>query len=100
MLRTQLLGECEHRLGDPHLEVHPRLQRVLHHQHIAFLDMPAILAQVHGDAIGAGLFRIQRSLDRVRIAGAAGLTQCGDVVDIDAEQNSIGFSHAEPPSDS
>ena len=100
MLRPQLLGKGQHRLSDTHLEIHPRLQGVLHHQHIAFLDMSTVLAQVHGNAVRACLFGVQRGLDRVRIAGAAGLAQGGDMVDVDTEQDSIGFSHAGTPSDS
>ena len=55
--------------------------------------MPAVLAQVHGDTVGAGFLGVQGGLHRVRIAGAPGLAQGGDVIDVHAEQNSSGFSH-------
>ncbi len=97
MRRPDLLGEGEHFLGDPHLEVHPRLQHFLEHPHVAFLDMPAVLAQVHGDTVGAGFLGVQGGLHRVRIAGAPGLAQGGDVIDVHAEQNSSGFSHGVTP---
>ncbi len=98
VFRPQALGEREHGFGDAHLEIHPRLQRILHQQHVALLDVPTILAQVYGDAVRPRLFGVQRSLDRIRIAGTARLTQRRDMVDVDTEQNSIGFSHAQAPS--
>ncbi|KPM82876.1 hypothetical protein AOR10_24590, partial [Vibrio alginolyticus] len=73
------------------LEVHAGVEHLGQQAHIALLDMPAVLAQVDGDAIGAGLLREQRRLDRVRVAGTASLTQGGDVVDIDAEKNTGGM---------
>ncbi|MNF10752.1 hypothetical protein D3C80_2117960 [compost metagenome] len=59
--------------------------------------MPAILAQVHGDAIGTGFLGIQRGLHRVRITGTARLAQGGDMIDIHTEKDAIGFSHGQVP---
>jgi len=44
----------------------------------------AVFAQVHGDAVGARFFGVQRGLDRVRVTGAPGLAQGGDVVDVES----------------
>ena len=41
--------------------------------HVAILDMAAVFAQMHGDAVGAGLLRQQRGMHRIRILGAARL---------------------------
>ena len=58
--------------------------------------MSAILAQMHRDPIGAGALRVQRKRDRIGLDRAAGrgpriaktgLTDCGTVVDIDAEMD-------------
>ena len=54
---------------------------------VAILDVAAILAQVHGDAVGAAPLRRQRRLDDVRIRRAARLADRGDVVDVDAEED-------------
>ncbi len=47
--------------------------------------MAAILAQVHGDAVGTGLLRQQRGVHRIRVLGAARLAHRGDVIDVDAQ---------------
>ena len=52
---------------------------------IVILNVPPILAQMHGDAVGSGAFGQQCRLDRVRIARAASLTKRRDMIDIDAE---------------
>ena len=56
---------------------------------IAILHVPAVFAQVNGNAVSAGQFDVDRGPDRIRLAGfepfIAGLTECGDVVDVDAE---------------
>ena len=74
----------QHLLGHGHLEVHAGLQQAAQRAHVPVLDMAAILAQVHGDAVGAGLLRQQRGMDRIRILGAARLAHRGDVIDVDA----------------
>jgi hypothetical protein len=51
------------------------------------LDVPPVLAQVHGDGVGPGALGHQRGRHRVGLAATAGLAQRGDVVDIDAEQD-------------
>ena len=59
--RTHLQRDAHHLLGGRHFQVQPRLQRVLAHPHIAILDMPAVFAQMNGDAIRARLFGDERS---------------------------------------
>ena len=95
--RANAFGKRQHLFGHAHLEVHPRLQHLFEDANIAFLDMPAVFAQVHGNAIGTGLLGVQGGLDRVRITGATGLAQGGDVIDVDTEQNARGVSHGESP---
>ena len=52
---------------------------------VAVLNVAAILAQMQGDAVGAGLLRQQRGLHRLRILAAPRLPHSGDVIDVDAE---------------
>ena len=93
MRRADALGERHHFFGDAHFEVHAGLQHVLEQQHVALLDVAAVFAQVHGDAVGARFFGVQRGLDRVRVTGAPGLAQGGYVVDVHAEKNAIAGGH-------
>jgi len=60
------------------------------------MDVPAVLAEVHGDAVRPGLFAAEGQrhgigLDVAAPGGAgrpvAGLAQGGRVVDVDAEEN-------------
>jgi hypothetical protein len=46
-----------------------------------------VLAQVHGDTVGAGLLGQQRGVHRIRVLRAARLPDGGDVVDVDPEAN-------------
>ena len=95
--RTDALGERHHFFGDAHFKVHASLQHILEQQHVALLNVPTVFTQVHGDAIGARLFRVQRCLDRIRVASATGLTQGGDVVDVHAKKNAIAGGHGCAP---
>ncbi|MNZ89917.1 hypothetical protein D3C78_1088590 [compost metagenome] len=95
MRRADTLGEGHHFFGHTHFEVHARLQHVLEHQHVALLDMPAVFAQVHSDAVGARLFGVQRGLDRVGVARTTRLAQGRHVVDVHAEEHAVALSHEE-----
>ena len=52
---------------------------------IVVADMSAILAQMRGDAVGAGFDRNLRRMHGIRVSAAAGVADGGDVVDVDAE---------------
>jgi hypothetical protein len=54
------------------------------------LDVAAILAQMHGDAVGTAKMGFHGSPRRVRLPGATGLAQGGHVVDVDAEFDQDG----------
>ncbi len=49
------------------------------------LDMAAVFAQVHGNAIGSGLLGEQRRRHRIGECGQARLAHRGDMIDIDAQ---------------
>jgi hypothetical protein len=55
--------------------------------------VPAILAQMRGDAVGARLDRDQRRTHRIGMAPAARVADGRDVVNIDAEAEVSGRWH-------
>src|SRR5262249_46757607 len=65
------------RLGDVGLEA----------RNVVVADVSAILAQMRGDAVGAGLDRDLRRMHGIRVPPAAGVADGGGVVDIDADTN-------------
>ncbi|MNC34241.1 hypothetical protein D3C75_826660 [compost metagenome] len=93
MRRPNLFGKGHHLFGDAHLEVHAGLQYILEQHDVTLLDVPAVFAQVHGDAIGACFLGIQGSLDRIRVTRAPGLAQGRHVVDVYAEKHAVALSH-------
>ena len=82
-----LVGERdgEHFLGRGHLEVQRQVD--LGHQpvDVAVGDMAAVLAEVRGDAVGAGLGGEDRGADRIGKVAAARVPDRRDMVDIDPE---------------
>ena len=85
--RAILDRDVEHRVRHGHLEVDARLRGAHEHFHVANLDVPPVLAQVHGDAVRTGLLGEQRGQDRIGVARAAGLPQRSNVIDVNAEMN-------------
>jgi len=47
--------------------------------------MPAIFAQMRGDAVCPGRHRDARCRQRVRVGAATRVAHCGDMIDIHAE---------------
>ena len=58
--------------------------------HVLVLDVPAILAQVDGDAVGAAQMRLGGGPYRIGFVRAPRLPQRGDVVDVHAQFNHDG----------
>ena len=85
VLRPHADGDFHHFVGEPHLEVHARLQQRPQGVHVAILDVPAVFAQVQRDVVGAGLLGQQRGMHRIRVGHAARLAHRGHVIDVDAE---------------
>ena len=77
--------DAQHLVGRRHLEIQRLGDFRLQPRHVVVADVAAILAQVRGDAVGAGLDREQRRAHRIGMA--AGRARCDgrDVIDIDAE---------------
>ena len=63
------------------------MQGQRHALDVVVLNMAAVFPQMQRDAVRAGLLGLQRRMERVRVRGTTRLTQRGDVVDVNAEQN-------------
>ena len=87
----------QHLLGRRHLQVErdfePRHQRV----DILVGDVAPVLAQMGGDAVGAGLGGGEGGADRIGMSAAARVPDRRDMVDIDAEAEGHG---CDPPASS
>ncbi len=83
-------GDADHLFGHRHLQVHSGLDSLAQDLHIAVGDVAAIFTQMHGNAIGPGLFGHERGLYRIRILGATGVAQSRDMVDVHTQ---IDFTH-------
>ena len=72
-------------VGRRHLEIQRLGDLGLQPRHVLVADMAAVLAQMRGDAVGAGLDRDQRGAHRIGMSAAARVAQGRDVVDVDAK---------------
>ncbi len=68
-----------------HLEVQRNSDFALEPGHVFVTYMAAILAQMGGDAVRAGLDGEQRRANRIRARSAACIADGGDVIDVDAQ---------------
>ena len=93
MLRADLLGNGQHLFGHRHLQIHARLQDITNPADIVILNMAAIFTQVQRDAIGTGLLSLDGGLHRIRITNPTRLSDCGDMVDINTQQNTLMRNH-------
>ena len=59
--------------------------------HVAVLDVPAIFAEVDGDAVGAAERGEDRGRDRVRLLRAPGLPHGRHVIDVHAEADHLPY---------
>ena len=89
-LGLQFTGDADHLVGGRHLEVELDLGKFAQLLHIRILDVAAILAQVHGDAIGTTEVGFHRGPCGIGLPGTARLAQGGHVVDVDAEFDQDG----------
>ena len=84
-MRAVAQRDLEHLLGRRHLQVQRQVE--LGHQpgDVGVGDVAAVLAQVRGDPVGAGLGGEQAARDRVGMLAAARVADRRDMVDVDAE---------------
>ena len=75
-------------VGRRHFEIERLVDFRLQARDVVVADVAAILAQMRGDAVGAGRDRELGRAHRIGMAPAARVADGGDVVDIDAEAES------------
>ena len=75
----------EHLVGARHLEIEDGRHRCGESRDVVVLNVPAVLAQVRGDAVGAGVLADRRTRNGVGMLAAARLSQRRDVIDVDVE---------------
>jgi hypothetical protein len=88
--------DLEHRFGRRHFEIERHRQLARQARDVVVGDVAAVLAQMGGDAVGAGLGGHARGAHRIGMPPAARVADGGDVVDVDAEAERTLFDHGEP----
>jgi hypothetical protein len=84
-LRLDTAGDGDHLVGGRHFEIELDLRQIAQPFDVGILDVPPVLAQVDGDAIGTAEVRFDRRPDRIRLVGAARLADRRHMVNIDAK---------------
>ena len=84
-MRAMAQRDRHHLLGRRHLEIERQVDRVHQAGDVVVDDVAAILAQVRGDAVGAGLGRELGGAQRIGRGRAARVAHGGDVIDVHAE---------------
>jgi hypothetical protein len=89
LIGHDLLGDLHDRLGHRHLEVELGRDALLERPDIAVVDVPAILAQVHGDPVRPGQLAFGRRPHRVRLIRPPRVADGRHMIDIDVENSHI-----------
>ncbi len=84
-MRAQLAGNADHLRRRRHFKIERLFDARFQPHDIVIDDMAAVLAQMCGDAVGAGRNRDLGGLHRIGMTPAARVAHGGDVVDVDAE---------------
>jgi hypothetical protein len=95
--------DVDHLLSRRHLEVERQLELAHQAFDVVVDDVPAVLAQVGGDAVGAGGLGDARGPERIGQPAAARVAHRGDVIDVHSEAQGVGRRHIilfEAPTDS
>jgi hypothetical protein len=91
-LGFQRAGDADHLVGGGHFQVELDVGEFAQAAHVVVLDVAAVFAQMHGDAVGAAEVGFDGGPDRVGFVALAGFAHGGDVVDVYAE-----FDHLDLP---
>ena len=86
---ASVLNDAEHLVCDGRFEIQRHLDLSLEPDHIFILDVTTVLTQVEGDDVRPRLYRQLSRSDGVREIAAAGIAQCGHVVNVDPQQGRI-----------
>ena len=85
----------DHLLGRGHLEIERQRDAADQLRDILVHDVAPVLAQMRGDAVGAGRLRDLRGADRIGMQPAARVAERRDMIDVDAQ--SQPFAHVAHP---
>ena len=94
-VRLELARDADHFRRRRHFEIERLVDALLEPNHIVIDDVAAILAQMRGDAVGAGGDRNLGGLHRIGMPAAARIAHGRDMIDIDAEADGLS-RHAYP----
>ena len=78
-------SDARHFLGRRHFEIERLGEFSLQPRNVVIADVPPIFAQMRRNSVGASLDRDLGRAHGIRVMPAAGVTNGGDVIDIDAE---------------
>ena len=83
-------GDLQHLRGRRHFQIERQSDGLHQRADVLVADMAAILAQMRGDAVHAGFDRQYGGAHRIGVQPAAGVTDGGDVIDVEAETEATG----------
>ena len=92
LLRKNFEREVRNGLFGSHLKIELHLYGLLENADIAILDVPTIFPQMNGDDVGTAEFGLCRRPNGIGLDRSPGLSQVGDVVDVDSECGHIRFA--------
>jgi hypothetical protein len=87
---TSVTCDAEHFVGAGQFEIERDAEGAHEAVDVGILDVPAVFAEVRGDAVGAGAYAEFGGGDRIRLVGPARLTERRDVIDVDIEAHDRG----------
>ena len=87
LIRAHALGNREHLCRAGHLQVEWRAEPQAQRVHVRVVHMPPVLAEMRGNAVGAGGLARQGGRDGIGLGRAPRLPKRGDVIDVDIEAN-------------
>jgi hypothetical protein len=93
-MRPMAERNADHLLGRGHLEVQRHLELAHQAFDVGIDDVPAVLAQMGGDAVGAGRLGDARGAQRIGQLAAARVAHGGDVIDVHAKTQRGKCRHA------
>jgi len=85
LVGTQATRDHDHFRGTCHFEVEHRPDCSLQPLYVVVLDVATILAQMRGDAVGAGVLAFGRRENGIRLDGATRLAKRRNVVDVNVK---------------
>ena len=92
-VRAHPARDLDHFRRRRHFEIERLADARLEPRDVVVDDVTAILAQVRGDAVGAGGDRDLRGLQRIGVAAAARVAHGRDMIDVDAEADGVMRRH-------